>query len=84
LNFELLKARKEHNKTQYNISEETGIDRDRYGRIERGITDPTYEEAVLIGKAINRNPSEIFLSSDVKKILNEIEMPVELPPTGTE
>jgi DNA-binding XRE family transcriptional regulator len=73
MNFELLRARKEAQKTQSKIYEETGIDRDRYGRIERGISEPTFGEAVLIGKAVNKNPEEIFLTSDVKKLLNNNE-----------
>jgi transcriptional regulator with XRE-family HTH domain len=84
LNFELLRARKEAKKTQQNIFEETGIDRERYGRIERGITEPTFEEAVLIGRAVTKNPTEIFLSSDAKKLLNNNEQAFALEPTGTD
>ena len=64
---QLIKARKEAGLRQWQIAETVGIDRSFYSRIERGTRNPSLEVALKIAEVLNKDVTEIFLSSDVSK-----------------
>lgn len=61
LNFELLRARKEAGLTQPEIAKQVGMDKDKYGRIERGISLPDINEAYALADVVGKRVEEIFL-----------------------
>jgi transcriptional regulator with XRE-family HTH domain len=71
LNFELFKARKEAKLTHQDIENLTGIKRDRYGRIERNVSEPSVNEAMLIAEVVEKDVVKIFLPHREKNLLNE-------------
>lgn len=71
MNYELFKARKEARLTQAAVAKKSRIRRERYNQIELNKTKPTFDEAILIGKAVNKQPNELFLVDDVRVNHNE-------------